>query len=51
MKLVGYLKSRLSEKSTWAAIGVGIPAAAILPPPWSVVMIAVTVIGVLVPTS
>lgn len=51
MKIVTYLKSRLSEKSTWAAIGVGVPAAAMLQSPWSIVMIAVTVIGVLVPTS
>lgn len=46
---MSYIKRRLSEKSTWIAIGAGIPAAAILPSPWSAVMVIVTIVGVLAP--
>jgi len=48
---VRYLKRRLGEQSTWAAIGLGVPIAAALTAPWSFYMMAVTVIGVLVPTT
>ena len=51
MKALSYLKARLAEKSTWAAIGIGIPLAAALAAPWSYVSLAVAVIGTLVPSG
>lgn len=51
LKIVGYLKDRLGEKSTWAAIGIGVTGAASLVIPWSYLFIAVAVVGALVPTS
>ena len=51
LKLLSYLKARLEEKSTWAAIGIGVTGAAALVIPWNYVFIAVAVIGALVPTS
>lgn len=51
MKLIEYIKARLAEKSTWAAVGAGVTAAAALSAPWSYVFLAVAVIGVLAPTS
>ena len=51
LKLVSYLKVRLEEKSTWAAIGIGVTGAAALVIPWNYVFIAVAVIGALVPTT
>jgi len=51
VKFVSYLKARLEEKSTWAAIGVGVTGAAALVIPWSYIFIAVAVIGALVPTT
>lgn len=49
--MLTYIKARLSEKSTWASIGVGVTGAAALTAPWSYVFIAVAVLGVLAPTS
>lgn len=51
LKLVSYFKARLEEKSTWAAIGVGVASAAALVVPWNYIFIAVAVIGALVPTK
>lgn len=51
LKIVSYIKARLGEKSTWAAIGIGVTGAAALVIPWSYIFIAVAVIGALVPTS
>lgn len=51
LKLMAYLKARLKEKSTWAAIGIGVTGAAALVIPWSYIFIAVAVIGALVPTT
>ena len=51
MKLLRYLKARLCERSTWAAIGLGVSGAAALETPWSYVFVAVGVIGALVPTT
>jgi hypothetical protein len=48
---IQYVKRRLDEKSTWAAIGVGLTGAAALSPPWNFLFIAVAVIGTLVPTE
>jgi hypothetical protein len=49
--VLSYLKARAAEKSTWAAIGLGVPIAAVLDAPWSYVSLAVAVIGAFVPTS
>jgi hypothetical protein len=46
-----YLKNRLEERSTWAAISLGVTGAAALSAPWSYLFVAVGVIGALVPTS
>ena len=51
LKIVSYIKARLGEKSTWAAIGMGVTGAAALVIPWSYIFIAVAVIGALVPTT
>lgn len=51
LKLVSYLEARLEEKSTWAAIGVGVAAGAALLVPRNYIFIAVAVIGALVPTK
>lgn len=45
-----YLKRRLAERTTWAAIGLAVTGAAALPSPYSWIVIAVGVIGVLVPS-
>jgi hypothetical protein len=44
-----YLRDRLHERSAWAAITVGIAAAAMLPDPWSYGMLAVHIIMALIP--
>lgn len=46
---IGYLKARLSERSTWAAITGGLTGAALLPDPWNVVAAIAGIIGALVP--
>lgn len=51
MKAISYLKARFNERSTWAAIGVGVTGAAALAAPWSYVFAAVAVAGALVPTG
>lgn len=51
VKAIEYVKARLSEKGTWAAIGVGVTGAAALSAPWSYIFIAVAVVGTLVPTA
>ena len=50
LPVLEYMKARLAERSTWAAIGVGITSAAAVAAPYSYVLIAVSVIGTLVPT-
>ena len=50
MKLIEYLNARFAERSTWAAIGASIAGAAALPSPFNYGMIAVGVIGTLVPS-
>ena len=49
MKTLRFLKARLGEKSTWAAIGVGIAGGAALPSPYSWLFIAVGIVGALIP--
>jgi hypothetical protein len=44
-----YLKARLKERSSWAAIVAAITAASLLTFPWDVVAAVAGVIGVLVP--
>ncbi len=50
MKILEYIKARLGERSTWAAIGVGVTGAAALSVPWSYAFVAVAVIGAIVPS-
>ena len=49
MRALRFLKARLSEKSSWAAIGVGIAGGAALAAPYSWLFIAVAAIGALIP--
>ena len=49
MKALRFLKARLSEKSSWAAISLGIAGGAALPSPYSWLFIAAGVIGALIP--
>jgi len=49
--ILEYIKARLAEGSTWAAITVAISGGAMLPAPYSWLAIAAGVIGALVPTS
>lgn len=49
--LVVYMKARLNERSTWAAISAGVIGASALPPPWSYAAALVGVLGAVVPTS
>ncbi len=49
MRLVGYLKARLREASSWAAIVAAITAASVLEWPWDIAAAAAGIIGVLVP--
>lgn len=48
--MLAYLKRRLDERSTWAAIGVGITAAAALSWPWNVALVVTATIGAVVPS-
>ncbi|MBO9380545.1 hypothetical protein GG804_27675 [Sphingomonas histidinilytica] len=48
--MIAYLERRLSERSTWAAIGIAVTGAATLASPFSWIVIVVGVIGVLVPS-
>lgn len=48
---INYVRNRLEEKSTIGAIVAGIPAAAVLPMPWSAVMATGAAILALMPTS
>lgn len=46
---MAYIKSRLGEASTWAAIAAGAAAANALAAPWSYIAIACAAIGAIVP--
>lgn len=48
---IGYIKSRLKERSTWVGITLAVTSAAALPAPWSYALVAVGIIGAIVPTS
>lgn len=47
---VAYIKVRFGDKGTWAAIGVGVTGAAAVAAPYSYILIAVAVVGILTPT-
>lgn len=49
MKILEYIKARLSEPSTWAAISAGAAAAAAVTAPWSYLVAACAVIAALLP--
>ena len=51
LKVISYIKARMSERSTWTAIGVGVTGAAAIASPWSYAFIAVAVLGSIVPTG
>jgi hypothetical protein len=51
MKILSYLKARLGERSTWAALGAGVTGAAALAAPWAYVFVALAAVGVLVPSG
>ena len=48
-KAWGYLKARLLERSFWGDVVIACSAAAILPKPWNLVFIALSVMKGLVP--
>jgi hypothetical protein len=48
--MIAYLRRRLEERSTWAAIGAAVTGASVLVTPYSWIVIAAGVIGVLVPS-
>lgn len=50
MKAIGYIKARLGERSTWAAISAAVVGAAAVAVPYSYILIAVGVIGAVVPS-
>jgi hypothetical protein len=47
--VIGYIRARLNERSTWLMIGAGVAGAAALMSPWSYVAAAIGVIAALVP--
>jgi len=49
MRVLRFLRVRLNERSTWVSLGAGVTAASVLPPPWSFVLMAIAVIGVVLP--
>lgn len=50
MRVIGYIKARLAEASTWAGIVAAITGGATLAAPYSWLAIAAGTIAVLVPT-
>ena len=48
--MIGYLKRRLAEKTTWASIAVAVTGAAALPSPYSWIIIGLGICGVLAPS-
>jgi hypothetical protein len=51
MKALQYLKARLKERTSWAAIVAAITAASLLTFPWDVAAAIAGIIGVLVPEA
>ena len=50
MKALEYIKARLAERTTWAAISAAVVGAAAVAAPYSYILIGVGVIGALVPS-
>ena len=50
-RVIGYLKRRLTEKSTWAGVVAAISGGSLLSAPYSYLAIAAGIIGVLVPEN
>jgi hypothetical protein len=48
-KALGYLKARLLERSFWGDVVMACSAAAILPYPWNLVFVALSVMKAIVP--
>lgn len=46
-----FVKARLEERSTWAAMSAGVMGAAALPHPWGIAVAVLGVLGAVVPTS
>lgn len=46
-----FVKARLAERSTWAAMTAGVMGAAALPHPWGIAVAMLGVLGAIVPTS
>jgi hypothetical protein len=49
LKLLKYLENRLSERSFWGDVLVGVSAAAVLPKPWCYIFAGLSAIKALVP--
>jgi hypothetical protein len=49
--MIGYLRRRLEERSTWVALGAAVAGAAALPSPYSWIAIGIGIIGTLLPSS
>ena len=47
--MIGYLRNRINERSTWLLFGAGVAAASELREPWSYVAVAMSVIAALIP--
>lgn len=47
--MIGYLKARLRERSSWVAFVAAVTAASLLEHPWDIVAAVCGVIGVLAP--
>lgn len=51
IKVVGYVKARLNERSTWAAMTAAVTLGAALTAPYSWIAIALGILGAIIPTS
>lgn len=49
--MISYIKARLEERTTWAAISAAIVGAAAVSPPYSYLLIGVGIIGAIVPSG
>ena len=48
--MIRYLRRRLEERTTWAAIGAAVPAAAMLPGYWPFAAVGLAALAVLAPS-
>jgi len=49
LKMLKFIKARLSERSTWLLIGTSVAAASALIAPWSYVSMAVGAVAAMIP--